>query len=68
MEDDLASAFFQALELDGDACIEFALDHSWERSTDRVLAAQVPIDWDRSAPQASKGPKAMAPVAKSGFL
>jgi glycosyltransferase involved in cell wall biosynthesis len=45
MEENLDKAFYQALELDGDACIEFALDHSWERSTDRFLAAQAPIDW-----------------------
>ncbi len=54
MEEDLATAFFQALELDGDACIEFALDHSWERSTDRFLAAQAPIDWGSSSPEASE--------------
>ena len=55
MEDDLHKAFFQALELVGDACIEFAHDHSWERSTDRFLAAQVPMDWGQPVSGAEPG-------------
>lgn len=46
MDEDLERAFFGALELDGEACIEFALDHSWQRSTERLLSFQTPIDWD----------------------
>ncbi len=45
LDEDLASAFFKALELDSDACIEFALDHSWQRSTERFLSFQTQIDW-----------------------
>ncbi|MEM1412498.1 MAG: glycosyltransferase family 1 protein [Pseudomonadota bacterium] len=45
MDEDLGKAFYKALELDGDACIEFAQDHSWQRSTERLLSFQVPIDW-----------------------
>jgi glycosyltransferase involved in cell wall biosynthesis len=40
---DLKKAILQALTLDGDACIEFALDHSWENSTKRFLSLQTPI-------------------------
>lgn len=46
MDEDLHAAFFKALELDSDACIEFALDHSWQRSTERFLGFQKPIDRD----------------------
>lgn len=41
---DLKQAVMQALTLDGDACIEFALAHSWEQSTHRFLAFQTSID------------------------
>jgi len=40
---DLKQAVLQALTLDGDACIEYALEHSWEHSTDRLLAFQTSI-------------------------
>lgn len=43
MDEDLRAAFFRALELDSDACIEFALDHSWQRSTERFLSFQTAI-------------------------
>ncbi len=46
LDEDLRAAFFRALELDSDACIEFALDHSWQRSTERFLNFQTPIDWE----------------------
>jgi hypothetical protein len=46
LDEDLRKAFFRALELDGDACVEFALDHSWDRSTDRFLGFQTCIDKD----------------------
>ena len=48
MDEDLRAAFFKALELDSDACIEFALDHSWQRSTERFLSFQTAIDWGGS--------------------
>lgn len=47
MHEDLKTAVFKALELDGDAGIEFAMDHSWARSTDRLLRAQTRIDWNK---------------------
>jgi len=43
LDRDLKRAILQALTLDGDACIEFALEHSWENSTNRFLALQTPI-------------------------
>jgi len=43
LDRDLKRAILQALTLDGDACIEFALEHSWENSTDRFLAFQTQI-------------------------
>ncbi len=41
---DLKQAILQALTLDGDACIEFALDHNWENSTRRFLNYQTPVN------------------------
>ncbi len=49
MDEDLRQAFFKALELDGDACLEFAHDHSWQRSTERFLKFQTQIDWSGGA-------------------
>jgi glycosyltransferase involved in cell wall biosynthesis len=43
LHEDLKKAVFKALTLDGDGCIEYALDHSWHRSTERFLGFQVPI-------------------------
>jgi len=40
MDENLAEAVFRALRLDGEACIEFAQHHSWERSTQRFLKFQ----------------------------
>ncbi|HET6564770.1 MAG TPA: glycosyltransferase, partial [Xanthomonadales bacterium] len=40
MDEDLEAAIFRALALDGDACIEFAREHSWRRSTERFLSFQ----------------------------
>ena len=48
LDEDLGKAFRKALELDSEACIEFAMDHSWTRSTDRLLGYQSPIDWSGS--------------------
>jgi glycosyltransferase involved in cell wall biosynthesis len=45
LHESLDQAFFGALELDSNACIEFALDHSWQRSTQRLLGFQTRIDW-----------------------
>ena len=42
MDEDLASAVYRALSLDGEACIEFAQYHSWARSTERFLKHQRP--------------------------
>jgi len=44
LDPDLKQAVLQALTLDGDACIEYALEHSWENSTNRFLAYQTQID------------------------
>jgi len=44
LDTDLKQAVLQALTLDGDACIEYALEHSWENSTNRFLAYQTQID------------------------
>jgi glycosyltransferase involved in cell wall biosynthesis len=43
MDKDLHSAVFRALRLDGEACIEFAQYHSWQRSTQRFLDMQKPV-------------------------
>ncbi len=40
MDQDLRAAVFRALRLDGDACIEFAREHSWQRSTQKFLSYQ----------------------------
>jgi glycosyltransferase involved in cell wall biosynthesis len=40
MDEDLAAAIFRALALDGEACIEFAQYHSWQKSTERFLKFQ----------------------------
>ena len=42
LNQNLARAVFDALRLDGEACVEFAQNHSWERSTDRFLSFQRP--------------------------
>lgn len=68
LDEDLSQAFFRALNLDGDACIEYALDHSWERSTDRFLAAQVPIDWGSSSPERARPAESSESAAESGSL
>lgn len=46
LDEDLEAAFHRALKLDPDACIEFALDNNWDRSTDRFLSQQTPIRHD----------------------
>jgi glycosyltransferase involved in cell wall biosynthesis len=43
LDSDLKQAIMLALTLDGDACIEFALEHSWEKSTSRFLDFQTRI-------------------------
>jgi glycosyltransferase involved in cell wall biosynthesis len=40
MDTDLAAAIYRALRLDGEACIEFAQYHSWQRSVERFLKFQ----------------------------
>ena len=40
MDEDLATAIYRALALDGEACIEFAQYHSWQKSTERFLKFQ----------------------------
>jgi glycosyltransferase involved in cell wall biosynthesis len=37
LDEDLAAAFYRALSLDGEACIEFAQYHGWQRSVERFL-------------------------------
>jgi glycosyltransferase involved in cell wall biosynthesis len=40
LDEDLRAAVFRALRLDGDACVEFAREHSWHRSTQTFLSYQ----------------------------
>lgn len=40
LDGDLKAAIYRALALDGDACIEFAREHSWRRSTENFLRYQ----------------------------
>ncbi len=40
MDTDLRAAVFRALRVDGDACVEFAREHSWQRSTHVFLRHQ----------------------------
>jgi glycosyltransferase involved in cell wall biosynthesis len=40
LDEDLAAAFYRALSLDGEACIEFAQYHGWQRSVERFLKHQ----------------------------
>jgi glycosyltransferase involved in cell wall biosynthesis len=40
MDEDLGAAVYRALSLDGEACIEFAQYHSWQRSAERFLKIQ----------------------------
>ena len=40
LDTDLREAVFRALRIDGDACIEFAREHSWQRSTQVFLSHQ----------------------------
>ena len=40
MDENLAAAVYRALSLDGEACIEFAQYHSWQRSVERFLRIQ----------------------------
>ena len=43
LNEDLRSAILYALRLNSDACIKFALNYSWERSTQRFLSNQTII-------------------------
>ncbi len=43
LDTDLKQAILQALSLDSEACIEFALDHNWENSTKGFLNIQTQI-------------------------
>jgi glycosyltransferase involved in cell wall biosynthesis len=43
LDEDLSAAVFRALGLDSEACIEFAQQHSWHRSTLRFLECQRPL-------------------------
>ena len=42
LDEDLAAAVYRALRLDGEACIEFAQYHGWQRSVERFLELQRP--------------------------
>jgi glycosyltransferase involved in cell wall biosynthesis len=60
MDKDLREAVFRALRVDGEACIEFAQDHSWPRSTRRFLELQRPV-----SAASSPGSQANDPVRTS---
>jgi len=49
LDEDLRAATFRALRLDGEACIEFANEHSWQRSTERLLHCMAPNGEDSQA-------------------
>ena len=44
MDDDLEAAVFRALAMDPHACREYAESNNWKRSTQRFLAAQLPVN------------------------
>ena len=50
LDEDLRKAVFGALAKDPDACVTFAQDYNWSRSTDCFLSAQEPIDWRGDIP------------------
>ena len=52
LDEDLAAAVYRALRLDGEACIEFAQYHSWQRSTERFFHLQRPAPAAAGAPTA----------------
>ena len=56
MDEDLETAYFRALAIDPAACIEFAEEHSWKRSTQRFLSSQRPADRDPPAAEAVTKP------------
>ena len=53
LDTDLAAAIYRALRLDGEACIEFAQYHSWQRSTERFLKLQRPAPVAAGTPTAA---------------
>jgi len=56
MDDDLETAFYRALAMDPQACIEFAEGHSWKHSTQRFLSSQRPRDGDAPAARVADRP------------
>ena len=59
LDDNLESAVFRALGVNPQACVEFAAEHDWRRSTERFLRAQQPRD--------SGTVKVAAPAAPAGL-
>ena len=51
LSDDLEAAVVRALAIAPQACREFAELHSWERSTERFLDAQLPFEQDATKAQ-----------------
>ena len=64
MDEDLAAAIYRALGLDGEACIEFAQYHSWQRSTLRFLKFQRGVAGAAAGPD--PGGEEVSPAALSG--
>jgi glycosyltransferase involved in cell wall biosynthesis len=62
LDEDLAAAVFRALGMDPSACVEFAEMYSWNRSTERFLAAQLPVGFrqDSNCPSVD-GPAVSSP-------
>ena len=60
LDEDLGSAVFRALGVDPQACVEFAAEHDWRRSTERFLEAQQPRDPDHGEPVAPSAPAAVS--------
>jgi glycosyltransferase involved in cell wall biosynthesis len=64
LDGDLAAAVYRALRLDGEACIEFAQYHSWQRSTERFLELQRPLTATGNA--LSAVPEGLSPLTLPG--
>ncbi|AKS42107.1 glycosyltransferase family 4 protein [Wenzhouxiangella marina] len=48
LDENLAAAYYRALSVDRTACVEFAEQFSWERSTRRFLRSLSPIDGEQT--------------------
>ena len=56
LDENLESAVFRALGVNPQACVEYAAEHDWRRSTERFLHAQQPNDPGHVTPVAPAAP------------